>query len=60
MVLLLFREAVEEDQGLKNERGVDVMAVVEGGGMEVRCSVCGEIRTWIADRDWLKRQMRRM
>jgi hypothetical protein len=51
--LLLYRQAVDlspaplreaEAAGVVEE--VDVIAVVEGLVMDVRCSICGGIRTW--------------
>lgn len=43
--LLLYRQALEMD----GEGEVDVMAVVDGLVMDVRCSVCGRVRTWVPD-----------
>jgi hypothetical protein len=57
--LLLYRQAV--DGGMVLEEGqphrtapteeapgeVDVIAIVEGYVADVRCSVCGRIRTWV-------------
>jgi hypothetical protein len=43
--MLLYRVAISDQQ----ESGVDeveVMAVLEGLVMDVRCSICGGIRTW--------------
>lgn len=46
--MLLLREALEgAEAGVKTE--VDVMAVVEGRVMDVRCSVCGAVRTWFEE-----------
>ncbi len=53
--LLLYREAVSYQCSPTGAPGasadsqmeeVDVMAVVEGLVMDVRCSICGGIRTW--------------
>lgn len=50
--LMLFRQAVD----LSVEAGdVDVMAVVEGTTLDVRCSVCGEARTWWMGADAMER-----
>jgi hypothetical protein len=43
--LLLYRQAVDLDGEEMAE--VDVMAVVEGHVMDVRCSICGGLRTWV-------------
>jgi len=42
--LLLYRQAVDFE-GEPEE--VDVMAVVEGTVMEIRSSICDEVRTWV-------------
>lgn len=45
--LLLYRAAVSYQQSaISSIQEVDVMAVVEGLVMDVRCSICGGIRTW--------------
>lgn len=43
--LYLYRQAVDLDAAELAE--VEVMAIVEGLVMDVRCSVCGAIRTWV-------------
>jgi len=43
--LLLYRNAIGDDVGEE----VDVIAVVVGLVMDVRCSVCGKVRTWRPD-----------
>ena len=43
--LLLYRHAVNFEDGKPEE--VDVMAVVEGTVMEIRCEICGQMRTWV-------------
>lgn len=48
--LELFRQAVGEDL-----EAVDVMAVVEGTVLDVRCSVCGATRTWVVGSAALER-----
>lgn len=48
--LLLYREAVNSQtgmSGLHKVEEIDVMAVVEGRVVDVRCSVCGRVRTWV-------------
>jgi hypothetical protein len=42
--LLLFREAIDEEAEEPGE--VDVMAVIIGQVVDVRCSECGRMRTW--------------
>ena len=58
--LLLYREAVGHAKnaclGIQNRDAclqsndteeVDVMAVIEGRVVDVRCSICGRVRTWV-------------
>jgi hypothetical protein len=40
--LLLYRQAIVDGEGM-----VDVMAVVQGTVLDVRCSICGAVRTWV-------------
>lgn len=47
--LLLYREAVDYEAFESAE--VDVMAIVEGYVTEVRCSVCGSVRTWVPGKE---------
>ncbi len=47
--LLLYRQAASE------EGEVDVLAVVEGYVADVRCSVCGEVRTWVPGQEAMAR-----
>ncbi len=44
--LLLFRQAIDQEPGYLQD--VDVIAVIEGTTLDVRCSVpgCGASRTW--------------
>lgn len=52
--LLLYREAVDlSGNGTMSE--VDVMAVVEGTVLDVKCSICGTVRPWYMGRDALER-----
>jgi hypothetical protein len=50
--LVLFREALAE-----GEDG-DVMAVVEGYVADVRCSTCGDLRTWVPGEAALRRLLK--
>lgn len=44
--LLLFRQAVAYEEA-EQPGEVDVIATVEGYVADVRCSLCGQIRTWV-------------
>lgn len=52
--LLLYREALDEGQaqGLPE---LDVIAVVEGYVADVRCSICGAVRTWVPGQEAIDR-----
>jgi hypothetical protein len=56
--LLLFRQAVDRDSF--NPAMVDVMAVVEGTALEIRCSVCGEVRPWYIGADAMERLLEKV
>jgi len=48
--LLLYREAVGDSAGRGSPASyeeVDVVAVIEGRVVDVRCSICGRVRTWV-------------
>jgi len=47
---MLFRQAIDVDCAAE----VDVMAVVEGTALDIRCSVCGEVRPWYMGEDALE------
>jgi hypothetical protein len=51
--LLLYRDAV--DPGEVEPAEVDVMAIVEGYVADVRCSICGSVRTWIPGQEAMDR-----
>ena len=64
-VLLLYREALTapspalphfEDKMEEGDKTVevDVMAVVEGYVADVRCSICGDVRTWVPGEEALR------
>lgn len=53
--LLLYRQAVDEATSMEE---VDVMAVVEGLVLDVRCSICQRIRTWQPGRESLRELLR--
>jgi hypothetical protein len=50
--LLLYRLAV--DMRAEEPGEVDVMAIVEGHVMDVRCSICGRVRTWVPGEEALR------
>lgn len=54
-VLLLYRQALPESEG-----EVDVMAVVEGYVADVRCSMCGAVRTWVPGTEQLQALVERL
>jgi len=49
--LLLYRNAIGDDVGEE----VDVIAVVVGLVMDVRCSICGCVRTWVPGEEAIRR-----
>jgi hypothetical protein len=52
--LLLYRLAMDSETAAGDPQEVDVMAVVEWAA-DVRCSVCGCVRSWFPDRSTIKR-----
>lgn len=55
--LLLYRQAVDMEQ---SDEAPDVMAVAEGLVMDVRCSICGSVRTWVPGQESLDRLLKRV
>ena len=61
--LWLYRQAVDDRAPLDSDEStsagemaeVDVMAVVEGLALDVRCSICGEMRTWVPGEEAIRR-----
>jgi hypothetical protein len=54
--LMVFRRAIDAaDLG----DAPDVMAVAEGMVMDVRCDLCGEMRTWVPGQEAIDRLMAR-
>jgi hypothetical protein len=47
--LLLYRHPVDYSNGEPDE--VDVMAVIRGQVIDIRCEICGETRTWAPGRE---------
>lgn len=56
--LMLFRQAL--DREALEPADVDVIANVEGTALEIRCSVCGEVRPWYIGADALERLMEKL
>lgn len=54
--LMLYRQAINVDLGVE----VDVIAAVEGTALNVRCSICGEVRPWIIGEDAVQRLLEKM
>jgi len=59
--LLLYREALTPDPSHNSGRGegVEVMAVVEGYVADVKCSICGLVRTWVPGEEAIRRLLER-
>lgn len=55
--LLLYRHAISDEN--LNPRSVDVMAVVEGSVMDIRCDICQEMRTWIIGQEAIDKLLAR-
>ncbi len=54
--LLLYRRAVNLETALVQDLAeVEVMAIVEGLVMDVNCSECGCIRTWVPGEESIRR-----
>jgi hypothetical protein len=56
--LLLYRRAMHEAP-LPSEE-LDVIATIEGYVSDVRCSICGGIRTWVPGEEALKIVLERL
>jgi hypothetical protein len=55
--LLILREALA---AVETVEAVDTLAVVSGGDVTVKCSICGMKRTWYAGEAELERLIRRV
>lgn len=56
--LLLLREAQPTPgPSLKGGEDIEVMAVVEGYVADVRCSICGGMRTWVPGEEAMEKLM---
>ena len=53
--LLLYREALE----VHTDCEVDVIATIDGYAADVRCSICGGIRSWVPGQESLDLLLRR-
>ncbi len=53
--LHVYRHALQAE----GEGDVDVMADVEGAITDVRCDICGDIRTWYPDENSLRAMIRK-
>lgn len=58
-VLVLYREAVDADPGAEHREQVEVMGVVEGYVADIRCSICGCVRSWVPGEESLRLLMER-
>lgn len=56
--LLLYRWAMHASPRPSEE--LDVIATIEGYVADVRCSICGSMRTWVPGEDELKRLLERL
>jgi len=56
--LVLYRRSVDDERLATNE--VDVMGVVEGYVADIRCSICGKIRTWVPGEEAMRRLLERV
>lgn len=54
--LALFRQAIDADEAVD----IDVIANIEGTVTDIRCSVCGEVRTWWLGEAGLERLLKGM
>jgi hypothetical protein len=50
--LMLYRHAVDDESS--RPEGVDVMGLIESG-IDLRCDICGEMRTWAPSKEALER-----
>ncbi len=54
--LMLFRQAVDMES--EEPQAPEVMSIAEGRVVDIRCSVCDAMRTWIQDEAMLERLFR--
>ena len=53
--MVLFREAMDMEPSDDELAEVDVMAIVDGHVVDIRCSICGALRTWAPGKEALRR-----
>jgi len=53
--LALYRNAIYMQEAGEDLEEVDVMAMVEGYAADVRCSICGRVRTWFPGEEAIRR-----
>ncbi len=56
--LMIYRQAV--DNLADEPEPPEVMGVVEGTVLDIRCSVCGSVRTWFPSQEALERLLERV
>jgi hypothetical protein len=56
--LQLYRKAIDCETGTNLEKA-DVIAVIEGTVSDVRCDLCGWVRTWVTGEDALRQLVER-
>lgn len=49
----------ERAASVHGQAEVDVIAVVDGAMMDVRCSICGQVRTWAPSPETMRRMIRK-
>jgi hypothetical protein len=57
--LMLYRSAIDQAAEAAEADEVDVIAVVEGYVADVRCSLCGDIRSWFPGHEAMQRIIER-
>lgn len=55
--LLVYRQAV--DTTAEEPEAPEVMGIIEGTVLDIRCSVCDSVRTWFPSQDALDRLLER-
>lgn len=53
-VLLLYRQALDPERPSARMGEIDIIAIIEGYTTDVRCSICGSIRSWIPGEEALQ------